>query len=203
MPLKSIKYAAASLLLALAAVPAGATELFVKNGVSLNCRVGPSTQHHVVKVLHAKQNVKVLEHYHGWARVKADHAVCWASASFLTSHAHSAHRHASHAPKHYQPHHVQTHVSHVTTYHVPHPVETHVVHAPQIVQQPALIAPKVRVSHQPQYHVIHVQPTHKPHHQPVVKHHCVKHPVVILNPHYNHSNQVTGHCTGIVYGHGW
>lgn len=97
----------AALALVLSAAPAAATELFVKGGTHLNCRVGPSTAHHVIKVLQPKQSVKLLNHHHGWAKVRAHHAVCWASKSHLTHDPHAHHapkKVVKHAPKkHHKP----------------------------------------------------------------------------------------------------
>ena len=89
----------AAVALALAASPAAATELFVKKGVSLNCRVGPSSSHHVVKVLHPAQSVKLIDHHAGWAQVRAHHAVCWAAKSYLTDDLHKHHAPKKAAPK--------------------------------------------------------------------------------------------------------
>ena len=85
----------AVLAMALSTAQAAATELFVKDGNNLNCRVGPSTAHHVIKVLQPKQSVKLLNHHNGWAKIRAHHAVCWASKAHLTT---DPHRHQ--APKH-------------------------------------------------------------------------------------------------------
>jgi hypothetical protein len=68
--------------------PVTAGVLYVKHGVSLNCRSGPSADYPVVKVLHAGQDVKVIKKHYGWAKVHAHHAHCWASVGYLTSHPH-------------------------------------------------------------------------------------------------------------------
>ena len=76
--------AGAVALAALTASPVAASEMYVKSA-NLDCRVGPSTGHHIVSTLQRQSAVKLVDQYDGWASVRAGGAVCWVKKASLAA----------------------------------------------------------------------------------------------------------------------
>lgn len=172
--------AAVFALIALAATSALAGQtMYVKPGVHLNARSGPSTSHHVVKVLSPGMAVTAIAHKGWWVKIKHGHGHAFVSKKFLTSHAPShgwgkAQVHHAPAPQvHYKPqvtYKAQTATKPVVTYQTKTVTQAKTVYQPRVVYEPKTVYQQRQVQQPVVTHQRHT--VYQPHvtYQPVVTH---------------------------------
>ncbi len=89
---------------AITATSASATSYWVKHGVSLNARSGPSTYYDVVYRFNACTPLHVVSYKDGWAKVQYNHNYYWVSAKYLSDHKCYTPKKKVHKKKVYQNH---------------------------------------------------------------------------------------------------
>lgn len=95
-----IKAAAIALVATVSAGAASATTYWVKDGIHLNARSGPSASTYKVGTFNPCTKVHVVDYKHGWAKVVYKHKAYWVSAKYLQGH--SCGYHAPAKKKHYK-----------------------------------------------------------------------------------------------------